>query len=97
MAADGRVLIPADASSLLHANQPPLRSSQMVVDTALESSAFESSALESSAAALSNAISTSIWIVDTVLERAEAELSNAVSTTGWEQGSGEWSAFKARQ
>ena len=79
---------------VLHGSHSPLRSSQMVVDTALERAEAELSnavstsawivdtALERPEAELSNAVSTSAWIVDTALERAEAELSNAVSTSG---------------
>ena len=88
------------ADPLIHADHSPLRSSQMVVDTALERAEAELSnavstsawivdtALERPEAELSNAVSTSAWIVDTALERAEAELSNAIY-------SGEWLAFKS--
>ena len=47
----GSVLGLADPSSLLHADHSPLRSSQMLVDTALERAEAE----------LSNAVSTTAW------------------------------------
>ena len=62
----GRAIRPADPSSLLNGDYSPLRSSQMLVDTALESSVSELSKQSSlrSAAELFNAVSTSACTPD---------------------------------